>query len=393
MINKILFLVGEPFNQWYFEQFGIKLLLKNGFKVEVWDLSNILNPILVKNYAPPDSIDWSHCKVFDDKDHALNKIKNLSSDTFIISFIGYLPKSYCVYKAISVSQARYAVFMANALPPVWYNGREKIFYYLKKFFKVSWKRQVNWAFQRLPFTWMRIKPASLILAGGKKCLKHLYPTDKTTEVLWAHTLDYDLYLKERDTPFKERPVAVFLDEYLPFHPDFIQTGVQSPINADRYYPLLNKFFSFVEQKLGLKVVIAAHPRSHYEKHPNYFEGRKQVRGKTIRLVKESRLVLAHGSTSLNFANLFYKPIIFLTSLDLDKGRQGLFIRTMANWFGKKPIFMDSNINIDWERELTVNASHYDRYRRAYIKTGHSANLPFWQIVANRLKNWDSIYEH
>jgi hypothetical protein len=395
MINKIVFLVSDPFNRRDFERFGIELLQKNGFEVEVWDMSNILNPALVKNYSPPDPIDLPYCRVFTDKDYALNKLKTLSSDTFIINFIAYLLKSYYVYKAISVSQAEYAVFMANALPSV-ESSRRSLFYYLKKLRKVTWKKLVSLShnlvthgFYRLPFAWLGVKPASLILAGGEQCLKYPYPTAKTTEVLWAHTFDYDLYLKEREVPFTERPIAVFLDQYLPFHPDFIQMKVQPPLNADKYYPVLNKFFGLVEQELGLKVVIAAHPRSNYEKHPDYFEGREWVRGKTIRLVKESQLVLTHASTALNFANLFCKPVIFMTSHDLDKSGQGHFIRTMANWFGKEPIFINDNSTINWERELTVSASHYDRYRRAYMKTEHSEDLPFWQIVANRLKNGDS----
>ena len=390
MINKILFLVRETFSQRDFERFGIEILQKNGFEVEIWDMTNILNPDYINNYIPPDPIDLPYRKVFNDNDYVLNKLKTLSSDTFIIDFIGYSLKTYNSYKAISVSQAKYAVHMSNALPSVESSRKERFFYYLKKFRKVTWKELVSHGFYRLPFSWMAIKPASLILAGGEQCLKYHYPTDKNTEVLWAHTFDYDLYLKERDIPFTKRSIAVFLDEYFPFHPDFIQGGVQSPINADKYYPLLNKFFNCVEQELGLEVIIAASPRSKYEEHPDYFEGREWIRGETIRLVKESQLVLAHSSTALNFVNLFNKPVIFLTSHDLDKSCQGNWqgslIRVMANWFGKDPIFMDSDI-INWEWELTVSASNYDRYRQAYIKTEHSEDILFWQIVANRFKKW------
>lgn len=392
MINKVLFLVSNPFNQRDFERFGIELLLENDFDVEVWDLSEVLSPLLVKHYKLPDPINWQHCKVFTNKKHALKELKNIPPDTFIINLIGYSLKSYWLYRALSASQAGYAVHMSNALPFIEID-RKLILLYLRKLNNVRWtkllslmKKVVNHSFYQVPFTLLGIKPASLILAGGEQCLKYPYPTDKTTEVLWAHTLDYDIYLKEREIPFTERHIAVFLDEYLPFHPDCIESPI---INADKYYPVLNKFFSRVEQELGLEVVIAAHPRSQYEKHPDYFEGREWVRGKTVRLVKESQLVLTHSSTALNFANLFCKPVVFLTSHDLDKDRHGPFIKLMANWFGKEPIFIDRDININWERELTVSVSSYDSYLRAYIKTDHSEDFPFWQIVANRLKKWDT----
>ena len=88
---------------------------------------------------------------------------------------------------------------------------------------------------------------------------------------------------------------------------------------------------------------------------------------------------------MNFANLFNKPVIFLTSSNLDSSFLGHQIKVMASWFGKSPIYFDTDIEINWERELTVSAKRYEHYRQAYIKTKNSEDLPFWQIVANRLK--------
>lgn len=390
MIDNILFLVGSPFNQRDFERFGIELLKKNGFKVEVCDLTNILHLHLIKNYTSPDQIDSSYFIVFNNKSQCINKIKNLSSNTFIINWMSYSPKSYWVYKVISKSDAAYAVDMSNALPSVTNSEKKGFFYYIKNIQKASPKELTKFIeriFYRVPFSFFGIKPANLILAGGEQCLKYPDPVAKTTEVLWVHSLDYDLYLKEREKTFIERPMAVFLDEYLPFHPDYIITGDQPPINAKSYYPLLNKFFTRIEQELELEVVIAAHPLSCYEKHIDSFEGRKCIRGKTLRLIRESQLVLAHCSTSLNIANLFYKPVIFMTSHTLDKSGHGPMIRKMADWFGKKPIFIDDDVTIDWKQLITINANNYDCYRQAYIKTKCSEDIPYWQIVANRLKEY------
>lgn len=384
MIKKILFLVSSPIDRRDFERFGIELLLKNGFEVEVWNLSSIVNP----KYTPPDLIDWPNCKVFEDEDRLLNEFKSLSPSTFVINFVDYSLKTSSFYRAISASKAKYAIFLANALPP----GITKKWSFLQSLKihpSLLPKKIINQLFSQLPFKWFGIKPASLILAGGEQSIrdKNFYPTNRTSEVLWAHTLDYDLYLEERKMPFTKRHIAVFLDEYLPFHPDISQLEVPFSIDANKYYQLLNNFFDKIERELGLKVIIAAHPRSRYEKLPDYFEGREWVKGRTIKLVKESRLVLTHSSTALDFANLFRKPVIFPSSSDLDKSYLGPFIRTMANWFGKTPIPMDSDVKIDWDRELTVSADHYNRYRQAYIKTEQSEDIPFWQIVANRLKNW------
>lgn len=372
-----------PFSERDFKRFGIELLSKNGFEVEIWDISYITNPA---SYAPSSLSDWSKYIVFKDVDNLLCELKKLPQSTFVIIFnINYSLKTIGIYRAISASKARYAISLANALPKP--ATKRAFLPYLKAPPSLLLKKIINQMFIRLPPALFGIKPASLILAGGELSIrdKNSYPTNRTSEILWAHTLDYDLYLAEKNVPYVERSLAVFLDEFLPFHSDISRLEIPFYIDANKYYQLLNKFFDKLEKELKLKVVIAAHPRSTYEKLPDYFKGRECIKGRTIKLVKESQLVLAHSSTSLNFANLFYKPVIFLSSFDLDRSYMGPLIRTMANWFGKNVVFMDADGKVDWNQELAVSREHYNRYRRAYIKSEHSEELPFWQIVANRLK--------
>jgi len=363
MIDKIVFLTRGSIDERIREKFGIETLRAEGFDVRAIQI------------------------ILDDLEPALSEIRRLSSDTFVMNFVDYSLKTCPLYRGIAASGAYYAVLVANSLPSA-IPRRKMLAQNLKKFGpKTTVRKLMNYWFFYIPPRWVGIRPADLILAGGEKTLhfRRRYPTDGNSEVLWVHATDYDIYLKEKNVPSAERPIAVFLDEYLPFHPDIQTLEVPFSIDPDKYYQLLNKFFDAVERELGLKVVIAAHPRSRYD--GDYFAGRECIKGETARLVKNSRLVLAHGSDALNFANLFRKPVIFLSSHDLDKEvYMGLFIRTMARWFGKNPVFMDED-EIDWDRELKVSIDHYEEYRRAYIKTNYSEELPFWKIVANRLKNW------
>lgn len=387
MIRKILFLTISPFNQRDFKRFGIELLEKNGFDVEVWDLTNCLFPHIAKNYKHPDPINWTAHKVFEDKNYALKNLEDSSSDTFIIPLLPYNPKFYSVFKAISDSDAKHASFCANFQPFVKTTRKGnlgKFLFYLKKL-KDPVNKLKNYGFQKLPLSWLRLKPASFLLAGGEESIKHQDPVNRCTEILWIHSLDYDLYLEEKNKPFSEKPIAVFLDEYLPFHPDFFRHKITPPIEADKYYPLLNKFFTLIEKQLKLKVIVAAHPRSHYENLSYLFKGHEWIHGQTIKLIKESKLVLAHSSLALNYANLYLKPVIFLASSKLDKTYKGPHISKTAYLFGKKPIYIDRNDKIDWNFEFRVSKIHYKNYLRSYIKTDHSEELPFWQIVANKLK--------
>jgi hypothetical protein len=238
---------------------------------------------------------------------------------------------------------------------------------------------------KLPLRWLGVKSAGLILAAGGNCFNYRFPVSKRTEILQIHAFDYDLYLKERHLPKGAMSTAVFLDQFMPFHPDPILIGNEPFINADRYYKHLNAFFDLVETKSNLKVIIAAHPRSHYDKLPDYFRGRKCLKGETVGLIRECQLVIGHNTTALNFASLFYKPTIFITLSDLDNTWTGYHINEMAKWFGKRPVVIDKIADIDLNSEFEVDRRQYDNYRKAYIKRDGTQDLPFWQVFADRLK--------
>ncbi len=390
MIKRIIFLRETHFNFTRNQTACLDLLKKNGFRVEVWDMMPVLHAEFLKSYTYPHSYNYDELTVFHDKTQAYRVLSNLSQSDFVINDISYLFWNLGIYQALSKSKALYAVFYANAVP-IYKDGRKQL---LKKRlrlflgfkrphskFLVLWKK----LYMRLPFRWLGIRPASLILAGGERCFIYRYPVDKNTKVLQIHSLDYDLYLRDKEKPTTVKPTAVFIDEFLPFAHDSLFDGRGIPITAEKYYPLLNRFFDRVEEKTGLKVIIAAGPRSYYESLPDYFNGRQCIRGKTIDLIKESSLVLAHRSTAVSFCNLYNKPVIFLTCSDLEKQCDGGEIKEMAEWFGKKPVFVEDGNTINWQEELTVSKVHYDRYRQSYIKTKDSPELPFWQVVADQLK--------
>jgi hypothetical protein len=395
MEKKIIFFFSEQFTETYYNRFGIDLLQKNGFVVEVWDLSSAMYPSVQKKYVAPDLMDIPNCIRFKDAKEAIGRIKNLSEGTFVFFISGYTYYSYQFFKALSDSKASYGVWSTDAIAPL-LNGKKDLFvYYLRKIPTITLEKLFNpkllpaFVFNKFPNLWPKIKPARLHVAGGERSIySYTYPLGETTEVLWTHNTDYDNYLGGKDVKCIEKNTAVFIDEYYPFHPDFFYSGVKPPVTAEQYYPKLNKLFDKVEKDLGLEVVIAAHPRSNYEKHPDFFAGRCCSRGRTATLIRESKLILAHSSTALSVANIYYKPAIFLTSKELDKSWVRTWIWNMADWFGKKPIFVETADEIDWKNEMNVNKEAYDKYCQAYIKTKGSEELPRSQIIANRLKRSD-----
>lgn len=381
MINKIIFFITSPFNQRDYKRFGIEILQTNGFDVEVWDFTPFLKPEVLEKVKVPDPISWDKCISFSSLAEAKSAASGIASDTFIVCMIGYSFETFSVHNILSKNRLPYCVFMANALPQS-DHGKEvlDIFHRIEN---ATFGQIINNLFIRIPYKWMGIRPATMILAGGSASIHYNYPIDKKTEILWLHTLDYDIYLDELKNAIEtDDELGVFLDEYLPFHPDYIHSGLSAPATSDEYYPNLCKFFDFIEDKYNVHVVIAAHPRSKYEEHPDYFGGRPVIRGETIELVRKSKIIIAHSSTSINFCVLFCKPIFFITSNSLKQSWMGSYIEAMASMLGKKPINLDNMLTFNRETEFLINDGAYKDYKQSYIKKDDSDDLPFWQIFSN-----------
>ena len=372
------------------ERFGIDILKSRGYKVTFLDLTRLLNPDYAKKYEPPDPSDYEGIV-------AINTWRDLSgyfkeNDIYLgVDVICSGKDNIFMYNALKKYNIRYASVHVNSTPdsPTGDNGKgadsrgkfKRIIGYLNDPKEMLGRL-------RMSLYSSNIQRPAVILKGGRVDSFRFPGAEKNAQVIHAHTLDYDLYLRRRLHDSGVAPKndhIVFLDEYNPFHPDMLISGSESFwLDPETYYGGLSRFFSYIEGKTGLPVKIAAHPRSRYDLHPDYFQGRNVISGKTIELVFDARAVLAVASTSINFAVLYKKPVIFLTSDEIKRTSYALSIENFARQFNKKPINVDGDLKIDFEGEFRVDNSAYDRYRSDYIKSPGSPEKLFWDIVADSI---------
>ncbi len=239
---------------------------------------------------------------------------------------------------------------------------------------------------------MGLKPADIVLAGGGETLPSGYPSPAGSRIIWCHALDYDAYLAlERQgagTRRHPRGYAVFLDQYVPFHPDHLYDRNSARYDPDEYYSTMVRFFDAFERRTGLRVKIAAHPRSKYEEKGDLFQGREAIRGECAELVRDAAVVLAHGSVALNFSVLYGKPVIFMT---LDMFRDtflGSVIDEMALLLGKSPINISHPPETDFEAEFRYDRPKYERYRESFIKRKGTPQQLAFHILADYLTQPD-----
>jgi len=208
-------------------------------------------------------------------------------------------------------------------------------------------------------------------------------------------MDYDIYLEKQNHDIEEdKSLVIFIDSYLPFHPDFKMLNDNNyPVTPGNYYPKIRAFFEYLERNFRVHIIVAAHPRSEYEKLPDFFGGRKCIKGQTDELIRKSAIVISHDSTAINFAVLYYKPIIFISTNEFSQ-KNGVWpgdmlLKSMATLLKRKYINLDTFHKIDLKDEMLVNTQAYSEYIDNYIKTPGTPEIPIWEIFSQYIiENYD-----
>jgi len=378
-INKLIFIYLKPFSERDYDRFGIDILKKNGFEVEIVSLSRLF---------------------FTDEEASFDKINVVYVDSFAMfeHYVSMNSRNALYVKAygesskllkINLILSRYGVqtlLINTNILPISIN-RQSFIYKMRYFFSTFSFKNI---YQRVYYfaNKHKVKPNDYVLIGGtegRKCSG----IGSQTKYIYAHTLDYDIFISQKEFPsLVEGKYAVFLDENLPYHPDEQFTGCEAFLkaNASIYYQKLNRFFDQLESRYGLKVIIASHPSAHYASF-NPFNNRTCIQGKTNQLVQYAEFCIGHFSTSIHFAILHFKPVIFVSLHEINY-LFGDFIKEFANKLNRDVVLIDE---IDDVNSLSTSVDHeiYTSYLSRYIKDlAHSDREgKTWEIVAQYfLKN-------
>ncbi|MCY6330063.1 hypothetical protein ACIXCI_15985 [Bacteroides fragilis] len=131
---------------------------------------------------------------------------------------------------------------------------------------------------------------------------------------------------------------------------------------------MNEFFNRLEQRNGMKVVIAAHPKAIKYKTHDYFNHRTVYWGVTNELVRNAKLVIMHFSTSVSFSVLYNKPVVFVSMPEIKSKNWNYhhLILAFAEALEACYYFLDN----DWtlNEEIQVNDRKYEDYKYAYLTT-------------------------
>jgi len=401
MIKKIVFFTSSILYHRDYDRFGAEVFIKNGFEVVFFNFVPYMYPLLYNKGSKKNKYLGDQQKLFFSEEEALNEISKLTEDCFVIFLMHFRPDTFRIYKSLSKTGTPYAFTLVNYIPTAKLKSSksERVFRLIRRA-KLSRLLMIfkNYLFQPKHARYLGIRTPTFLLAGGENTTTHSQCAlaGNDTDVLWLHSFDYDIYLKNKN----ENPLdvdnenkAVFIDAPSPrFAHNSLMPGITPVLTEEKYYPSLCKFFDRLELELNVTVEIAAHPSSDHEMYPDYFGKRRVWQKQTCEMIRRSKVVISRNSTSTCFAVLYNKPVIFHTSSEVEASSKTSpllynLIHDMASWYGKKAINIDESLDIDWQNELIIDKAAYARFKQMYIKTENSEDIYLWQMVANRLNGF------
>jgi hypothetical protein len=395
-MRKIVYLIEQPLDKTNYDRFGIQTWITRGWTVEVWDLTRLAHPRVWEDFIESGRKLSKFEGYFPvaSKGQLDYRFSRLGKTEYFIDFTG---DNVCSLRAkirLIEGGAIRIVCATGSIPDI--GDRYRKYGFAHRLLEISRNpiKSATWLANALvsrvavPY----VRPG-LSVVSGEKSLRIALRAHHNLEILSAHNLDYDIYLKLRKSIGSvPGEYGVFLDQNICFAPDYIYENVSAFATADKYFPAICNGLRKVSANLQIPVQIAAHPRLPDRKlNLDYFQGIPVQFGRTAELIGNCRFVVCHYTTAVQLAVLFRKPIIFVTTDQLSSSPALKFIAQFASILGKQVINLDGDLDsIDWRKELNIDFERYDTYRREYIKTDESAEAPFWEIVVDHMEKTGKV---
>jgi len=366
-MKKIVYISYQPLTKKVYTDYYIETCIDKGFELEYWDITQIY----FKNLILKDTLDITGIKKFYSfRELKVELSKTDKKKTLFITNITFGYKVLRLFQILSVHKCKLAFFARGMFPSFFKTESTKIIETIRSF---DYNRLLNGINNRIA-SWLKkigiIKTYDIIFRAGSEGVITIgagyFIDNLKAKIIDINYFDFDKFLicKNKNISVKHN-YCVFLDDYLPFHPDWQIINVKTVSPTD-YYSNINNFFEAIEKKMKIDVVIAAHPKAlNYEKE-NPFNGRKIVYGKTCELVRDSLFSITHHSTSISFPILCGKPIIFITS----ESQKVIMPRLYELTFHLSDVLNSSVIHFDtYQGEdiaLKVDTDKYDEYKYKYL---------------------------
>ncbi len=326
-------------------------------------------------------------------------LDTLQPTDFILPMVGLTYENYWLFRALSERGLRYSFVNRGKIPSTYLlrltatSGVRRLlgmtFRNARQFLTRLYNKLHLVA--QIGLDYWRIDGPLIEIRGGvyQAPFTSLFPFSGKSEKVDVEGFELFWAKQSEDDPAVTtvEKYALFLEGGVGNQPDAAIWNIPRPKTIDLYFESLRKTLDKVEANTGHPVIIALHPKSSYSKSEadRLFGGRVTIQGKTAQLARNASCILVHYSTSMSFAAIYRKPILFLTNSTLRDFPEGEYVDFMASWFEQVPLDMDliddQSIAIPPVRDDVI-----DRYVHNFLRAKNASDEPAWVVVSRTFEH-------
>jgi len=361
--RKVVYVRYFPLTAKVFNDFYMADVEECGISVEYWDLTEIFFKIGFDQEDSSHLVLTTKFNSYLDLEHAIKE--NSSPTTLFVSIMTFESRVEKLFRIFTKYNSQISVFGRNMFPLASGKSVSLITRLMRitpakliEYFKIKRLKKAK--------NLNQIKRYDYIFLGGSLGYGGIGNTDydelKYSKIIQVNSDDYDacLALKNQNSIYSHKYI-LFLDEYLPLHPDTQLFNIKN-ISPDEYYPQLCEYFDRVESEFKMPIVIAAHPKALRYKTEDFFNGREVVFGKSAELSVGAEFIIAHDTTSINYPIALDKRIHFISSRNIERGINIVHQNVLhfAKYLGCNFQWFDKNEKINLIQSVPVD--NYKRYK-------------------------------
>lgn len=356
-IKKIIFICGFPLSIIVESRYNITWYAKNGYLVELWDLSLIYYSKEEINHYFSGNKEFKYSKIdsiaIENKKDCLNRLIELKDDVILCLIDFNNNNNFWFRRLLKIYNLKYFV---GPVAPTYIldqtNINSKFFKIFSLFGKVNNllknRKKISRVSRKLKNiiyknTSFYMKPEFLV-SSGKVGKKEWMKTTCANKFVSIPSCDIEWEKKQNIIGYN---YGIFIDDTLYFSPDsYINPNVSSSIRCTdlkKYQKNMNNVFDIIEKYLNIEIIIAASGKYKYEhKHP--YEPRRIIYGKTNSLLHHSLIAITHSSNAVFQTLLTNQPVLFFTDETIVREKEKGIIQ-IANLLNTE-VYLASKFNLD-----------------------------------------------
>ena len=378
--KKLIVIWPYRFRDFDWQRFELEYLSQH-VEVHVHELIDPLTPEFAAAYA--NQSEHPSVKRFSSLKEWRREFKKISKDAVIFTHVRPINlQSALICLTLRNSGARVIGFSTGGVPFSEFRLNPE-----KREFPFTIKRVLHFARRNLLAVLM---PDQVVVGGSEELARVHRDYPRSTLHILANSSDFSNTLRLNEAVIDTENLAIFLDTGFPGFPrDEIVEKIVEQVSGTDWYPKINQFFKFVELALATRVDIAMHPKHVGRNHQPMFGSRLTAGGQTPEMVAKCSLVIATNSTSISYAVAFAKPLILVTSDQIQNGRdqyKASLIANIAKETGAKIFNIDREYTEQELRDaLVIDHAKRESYKRKYL-TSRTDGKPNYQVLLDEVIN-------